>query len=127
MNSKICKKVVKLMSEAYKILIDGLTFPKCKQWLKYGKRKIRLLKEYLNINKNTLSVSRKCSIASSIAILTELNRKMNNLQKKKKEEGVSAANRQRDRISWEEIENALRDRTTIDSDVNLKHFAKILF
>ena len=108
------------MSKPYKILKDGSTFSKCEQWLKYGKKNIRLLKKYLKINNDTLPASLRCSIAPPIAVLTALNRKINNLQKKK-EGGDSVANRQRDRIRFEEMEIAFRDRIRKGSVANLKH------
>ena len=75
MISGISKKLVKLMSEVYKILKDVLTFFKCEQWLKCGKTNIRLLKKYLKINKDTFPASLKGSITSSIAVLSALNKK----------------------------------------------------
>ena len=82
MNSEMCKKLVKIMSKAYKILKVASNSSKCEQWLKYGKRKIQLLKKYLQIDKNTLAVSLECSITSSLEVLTARNRNINNLQKK---------------------------------------------
>ena len=119
------KKLVKLISKAYKILKDGSTFSKCDQWLKYEKRNIRLLKKYLKINKRTLAVSLKCRITSSKAVWIALNKKINNSQKKGQD--VLAANRQRDRIRWEEMEITVRDRIRTGSVVRLKHKDKRYF
>lgn len=81
MNSKHCKKIIKIMEKAYNLLKDNGSIIENEKWIKLGVQNIRLLNKVLRENKK-ISVGEKTCYLTAIGILKYINLKLKQLNKK---------------------------------------------
>ncbi|XP_044019812.1 uncharacterized protein LOC122860176 [Aphidius gifuensis] len=107
MDSNKCKKLIKIMEKACRVI---KTHNEVEEWIKFGKKNIKLLKKLLKVW--TLSHGQKIQIQTTIIQLQSILEQIKD--KKKAGMGIGGDNRKlKDRVKWIDVESIFQGRNNL--------------